>query len=57
MGENANSAVEGTRKELSAVGGEVNVSDCSNMSLVDGPGLFHASQIERVAVGVIIADN
>lgn len=54
---NSDGPVKGTRNELPSTRGEVDISDCSHMSLVDGPGPIHLPDVERIAVGVIVAHH
>lgn len=55
--EDAESLIEGTSYEFSACGSVVNISDCSNVVLMDDSCLVHFPHVEGVAVGVIVSDS
>lgn len=55
--EDSDSSVKRSSDKLSACWREVNISDSTDMILVNCFGFVHFSQIEAVTVGVIITDS
>lgn len=55
--EQAESSVKGPAHELPSRGGEVDIGDCSDVALVDEFGPVHPSEVEGVAVRVVVAHS